>query len=338
MTTVEDVIYIQKKRKAKYKCSLCSKNFHYKKSYDKHVLTCNQLEELQQKNESHPSNISNTNIKMCIEEKNMNIQHKQKEPNKNKKTKKNSLDDMIDMEDKLPTQREMFEMLQTLTLKYENLQMEFDKMKAVVNNRKKRIDILAYLNEPANISPEIVPFKEWMSSFKVNREELEYMFEYNHISGMVQALIRTLPLETSYKHGIKCFDQKKNIYFKYDICEDDDEDIEPENGENKKINNDEKCVIKETRKYKWTIMDDDDFNGIVVRMTTQFLKQFQLWKKENEEEIDTNYDFHEIYVNNMRKVLGSNHEKDRRVKIIKSKLYQYLKCNLKNITQYEFSI
>lgn len=320
MSNIEEIFYIKKKRKLKYTCSLCKRKFHYKKSYEKHVVVCK------------PRN-TEENVKLSITENEKNNTQTVK-PQSSAPTTTQKMDDVLDMEDPLPSQREMFTMLQELMVKYNDLQADFDKMKGLMNQRKKRIDILAYLNDSANISDEIIPFNDWLDSFTVTREELEYMFQYNYISGIVKALIKTLPLETSYKHSIKCFDQKKNIYFKYDICEDDGDNEDTNEEIEKSINNGNSSKPN----YKWTIMDDDDFNKVIMKMNMRFLKEFQNWKNDNIEEIENDDNFHEIYINNMRIVLGSNQDKERRIKIIKSKIYQYLKCNLKNITQYEFTI
>lgn len=320
MSNIEEIFYIKKKRKLKYTCSLCKRKFHYKKSYEKHVVICK------------PSN-SEENVKLSITENEKNNTQTVK-PQSSASTITQKMDDVLDMEDPLPSQREMFTMLQELMVKYNSLQADFDKMKGLMNQRKKRIDILAYLNDSANISDEIIPFNDWLGSFTVTRDELEYMFQYNYISGIVKALIKTLPLETSYKHSIKCFDQKKNIYFKYDICEDDGDNEDSNEVTETSINNENSSKPN----YKWTIMDDDDFNKVIMKMNMRFLKEFQDWKNDNIDEIENDDNFHEIYINNMRIVLGSNQDKERRIKIIKSKIYQYLKCNLKNITQYEFTI
>lgn len=336
MSNIEEIFYIKKKRKLKYTCSLCKRKFHYKKSYEKHVIICKQVNTTEnvkititENDGKNKNNENNTNqpTQTTVTHNNITQTQPVKSTTKTDTDTTQKMNDILDADDPLPSQREMFTMLQELMVKYNDLQADFDKMKGIMNQRKKRIDILAYLNDPANISDEIISFTEWLDSFTVTREELEYMFQYNYISGIVKALIKTLPLETSYKHSIKCFDQKKNIYFKYDICNDQTENDDEED-----------ITISDKKMYKWTIMDDDDFNKVIMKMNMRFLKEFQNWKNDNIEEIENDDNFHEIYINNMRIVLGSNQDKERRIKIIKSKIYQYLKCNLKNITQYEFTI
>ena len=44
----------------------------------------------------------------------------------------------------------------------------------------------------------------------------------------------------------------------------------------------------------------------------------------------------EIYILNMKKVLGNNFENKDKKTIIKNKLFKHLKVNLKNIVSYEF--
>ena len=58
---------------------------------------------------------------------------------------------------------------------------------------------------------------------------------------------------------------------------------------------------------------------------------------ENRSSKKMDYDkYTEIYILNMKKVLGNNFENKDKKTIIKNKLFKHLKVNLKNIVSYEF--
>jgi len=224
-----------------------------------------------------------------------------------------------------PTNDLLYSMLQDLMLKYNDMKTEFDEMKKYIQKTKKNISVLDYLNEQCD-NTNIMLYSDWVQSLSITRNELIYMFECKYISGILNGLIKNLPLENTQTHCIKCFEQKKNIYFKYDvvICE------------NEIVGND-KDTQEDNRSYRWQIMDEKDFNILIMKISQQFMKEFQLWKSDNRVKIEGNEEFYEVYMNYMKILLGGNHEKEKNNKDIKTRLYQYLKCDLKNLIQYEFT-
>ena len=63
---------------------------------------------------------------------------------------------------------------------------------------------------------------------------------------------------------------------------------------------------------------------------------FKLWQDENEYRLYTD-DFSVIYINNVKKIMGGNETLDKQKKLVHKNLYKYLKVNLQNVIQYEFS-
>ena len=83
-------------------------------------------------------------------------------------------------------------------------------------------------------------------------------------------------------------------------------------------------------------MEIIDLITFIKYFDKKILNLFLKWKIEAQEKM--NYDkFSDIYILNMKKVLGQNFEKKDKKTIIKNKLYKYLKINLKNIVSYEFT-
>ena len=61
-----------------------------------------------------------------------------------------------------------------------------------------------------------------------------------------------------------------------------------------------------------------------------------IWNKEKQRYMDYE-SIDEGYYKNVQKVMGGKYSRDETLRKIKFKLFNYLKFNLKNITQYEFT-
>ena len=82
-------------------------------------------------------------------------------------------------------------------------------------------------------------------------------------------------------------------------------------------------------------MDSNELITFIKYFDKKILNLFLEWKTEAQKKMD--YDkYTEIYILNMKKVLGNNFENKDKKTIIKNKLFKHLKVNLKNIVSYEF--
>ena len=82
-------------------------------------------------------------------------------------------------------------------------------------------------------------------------------------------------------------------------------------------------------------MDNNELITFIKYFDKKILNLFLEWKTEAQKKMD--YDkYTEIYILNMKKVLGNNFENKDKKTIIKNKLFKHLKVNLKNIVSYEF--
>lgn len=342
------LIYFKKFRKLKklkYWCNICKLGLYTKKSYEKHIAGCNYIEDSKIKDNDGKKQNENDN-KEKIEKnekiekikiikktgkklvyKNKTIEDKKKlceipgtsvNSQSTQHTDKSIQNKIVEPMTETPSNQVLYSMLQDLMVKYNKMENEFNSMKKYIQKTKKNINILDYLNEQCD-NTNIIPYKDWIQTLFISRSELLYMFECKYISGIYNGLMKNLSLENTQTHCIKCFEQKKNIYFKYDVVSD-----EKTNSNNNDV-------------YKWQIMDEKDFNILIIKISQQFMKEFQVWKIENKVKIEKNEEFYEVYMNYMKILLGGNNEKEKNNKDIKTRLYQYLKCDLKNLIHYDFT-
>ena len=202
----------------------------------------------------------------------------------------------------MPSQMELYRMLLDLTGKYEKLDSEVQVLRKYVERTKKKINILEWLDINCEKSGL---YESWKNTLKVSEEQLRNTFKLGYVDGVYLFLQQNLPLTSIEKHPIKCFDQKRGLFF---------------------------CKTKDG----WIMMDESDITKLIRVVNNKLMESFGIWRRQNKEQIDSDDRFHDKYVDYMRIVLGGNTSKEQSYKKLKSKLYNYLKCDLKNIIQYEF--
>lgn len=210
---------------------------------------------------------------------------------------------LTDEEGYIPSQTEMFYLVRNLMNKCEMLECEVQKLRKYAEITKKQIDAVQWLNNNVSLTTS---YSSWLADITISQKELQTIFNCKYIDGVYQVLESRLPLFNTQSHPIKCFSQKKNVFYVYE----DDE---------------------------WKYMTKDDFNKMVNILSSRVIKAFYIWKQENIERIENDDYMYDTYTSNMRIVLGENKTNEQIILSLKNKLYAYLKCDLKNIVKYEFT-
>ena len=201
----------------------------------------------------------------------------------------------------------LFQMLIMLHNKYEKLEKDYNLLKTHVYNTKKKIDIISYLNE--NYKPkDNFDFLNFTNSINITNNDLHLIFNHDYIDGILNIIINAIELLSTQDNilPLKAFNHKEYVLYIY----------------NNNLNS-------------WKVMDNIDLTTFIKYFDKKILNLFLEWKTEAQKKMD--YDkYTEIYILNMKKVLGNNFENKDKKTIIKNKLFKHLKVNLKNIVSYEF--
>ena len=206
----------------------------------------------------------------------------------------------------------LFAMVIMLYNKYEKLESEYCELKKYVTITKNKINILDYLNEHfkhdyMNMSNGGNNITKFMDELVIAQEQLDKIFKYDYVDGIFNIIceyITKLNVKGSLL-PIKCFNTKENVLYIFDG-------------------------------QLWLIMDDVYLRKFIKSFDKKILTMFVEWKKSAEKTIDTEI-FGEIYIQNMKKVIGGNYEKKNPLAMIKNKLYKHLKVDLQNIVHYDFA-
>ena len=209
----------------------------------------------------------------------------------------------------------IFSMLLDLTSKYDKLQDDYNELKKHINVVKNKISILDYLN--TNYQNLTLDFMEFTKLISIGLEEIDIIFKKDYVEGILEIInnnidnIDNITDKTGTKNNtnslpIRAFNQKDN------------------------------CLYIYLKKYNsWKLMKADEFCNYVHYFNKNILNIFGRWN-ENAKLNMKHEDYSDLYVVNMKKVIGGNFEKKNINNLLKNKLYKHLKVDLKKVVTYEF--
>lgn len=206
-------------------------------------------------------------------------------------------------QDNLPTMRELYTVIQTLVERQEKFEKQIEKMSSWINNNRKKINVLDWLNANHNGS---IDFNVWLSELIISEDDMELVFKHGFIEGM-KYIINRLCLNDNTREEclpIKAFEQKEGTLFIY---------------------------INEN----WEIMSSCMFELFFNTITKGLTKQLKLWQDKNKHRLYQN-GFTEIYIENVKKITGGDLSREQQYHKIKQHLYNHIKVNIKQIVQHEF--
>ena len=207
----------------------------------------------------------------------------------------------------MPSVLDMYKLLQSVIKKNAELEEKVNTLTAYIETKKRRVNILSWLND--NARPEI-EYNEWINTLKTFHRHLETVFSKDIVAGFIHMLTDNLPCEDEPNHPIKSFKQKPNTFYIYNDG-------------------------------TWTTLKKSDIDKLFTKMDNYMFSLFSAWKKKNSIRIEKDHHYYEnVYVVNLHKVLGGTSSTERQEKNKSKCMHQlsnYLNQDLRNITEYSFS-
>ena len=294
----------KQKNENKFICAFCNKTYIRKSAYNNHLITC----KLCRFASDCGNNKSVNNINFA----NSNSEHANNESVTSDSVTSGSVNNAnssainIDSLKKDMNIHNLFAMVIMLYNKYEKLESEYTELKKYVAITKNKINILDYLNE--NFKQEYMSnggnnITKFMDELVIGEDQLQKIFKYDYVDGIFNIICDYINVKGSL-FPIKCFNTKENVLYIFDG-------------------------------QLWLVMDDVYLRKFIKSFDKKILTKFVEWKKVAEKTIDPEI-FGEIYIQNMKKVIGGNYEKKNPALMIKNKLYKHLKIDLQSIVHYDF--
>ena len=299
----------KQKNENKFICAFCNKTYIRKSAYNNHLITCKLCRfasDCGNNKSVNNNNFANSNTKHTNNESVTSDSVTSESVNN-----ANSSAINIDSLKKDMNIHNLFAMVIMLYNKYEKLESEYSELKKYVAITKNKINILDYLNENfkhdyMNMCSGGNNITKFIDELVIGEDQLQKIFKYDYVDGIFNIIceyIDVLNVKGSLL-PVKCFNTKENILYIFDG-------------------------------QFWIIMDDIYLRKFIKSFDKKILTRFVEWKKIAEKTIDTEI-FGEIYIQNMKKVIGGNYEKKNPALMIKNKLYKHLKIDLQSIVHYDF--
>lgn len=210
--------------------------------------------------------------------------------------------DDIEKYNDTPSVRTLYEMMMSLARRNEELDRKVDALMKWTAIRKKKLHVVEWLDHNYG---DIQTFDDRVRDIHVTVDDLELVWKYDHIEGITHILRKWFPLEEEDRLPIRAFDQKDNTFF-----------------------------IKTTD--GWVAMSVDILEQQVGRVCKELMKHFVGWQENNRHRMERD-DYATEYTTKLQKVIGGNFTRELCNIRIRRNLYKYLKTNLKDVVQFEFT-
>ena len=201
-------------------------------------------------------------------------------------------------EEKIPNNKELWDMITHLTEKYNTVQSELEYLKNKMGIQNKKIDVLEWLNKQEKPNNT---WKEIIENFEMKICDLDLIFQKGLIEGVVDIMIQYLQSFNS-NDVIRCYEQKKNVFYVF-------------NG-------------------SWEILNKGDFENSYKTIYQKILSSFEEYKNVNENKMNDD-EFQIEFNNNFVKILCVQTPFESQSVRIKNKIFDEIKENFKSIIELE---
>ena len=149
-----------------------------------------------------------------------------------------------------------------------------------------KVDILEWLNTKKNQKT----FQEWLKSWTVTDEQMEYLLQNKFVEGVFNILKESLEQEENYP--VRSIKKQKNLIYIYDV-------------------------------RGWRLMIDKDFNTLMGNIQIKITKAFLRWQELNPDIVNNDRDGK--YERYMAEAFGGRKTKESSDRQINKKLFDFVK-------------
>jgi len=219
--------------------------------------------------------------------------------------------DLLETQETLPSPLQMYQWMKEMAVRIDKLEKENSKLKQL---QRQKIDIITWLNQ--HVKPDMT-FHEYIIKIVLQKipDVLDIVFKTNLLNGYIQLFDSTISTITIEKLPIRAFDNKPNTFYIY-------------------------SKIINTNDSQWTIISNTDFDKYLEQISRHFIVEFRnCWFLINEEKINTEELYKDMYINYYQKILGSESKMTDEVRYqrVRQTLYNNIKQNIKHIVEFDFA-
>jgi len=260
-------------------CPCCDKSYKTRKNLNKHLVLC----------------------ELIVNSKNT---YNRKDATKNKKD-----------EIEIPSFKQMYSMLQELSIKYQLLEEKTDKISKIVYIQKKKINILDWL---INSCFPIQTFECIEERIHLINADIDFLFQQKAIDLVITILKRSIDelkllsedRETPFPPIIALSQNINTIYIYTN-------------------QNNEKTT-------KWEKLSKPILTELLFKIHKNIIKYITNWKNIQKENDNYSDSMEDLYNKAIVKIMGISFNSDNVIGKIKNVIYEHIKKEMKPIVEYEF--
>lgn len=207
----------------------------------------------------------------------------------------------------LPNQKQMYDIILELTLKCNKLEEKVDRFARWVENKKKKINVIEWLN--FNFKPTFL-FNELADKITFTDVDRDGLHSNGFLTTFSE-LIKNVFIENGNQLPLFCTEQKTNKMYIY----------------NKSLDNDNAL---------WMQLDNEKMLAFVDKIYMKAVKSLTDWRKELERTNQYNNDNTDIYNKTLAKLLNLNFNHNATRNKIKSIIYNNMKVDVNTMIEFEF--
>lgn len=196
----------------------------------------------------------------------------------------------------LPTHTELVGIVSHLLKKIDRLESKVDEYKLFIDKTIKKIDIKTWLDTHSANDPS---FSTWHSELVCSQEDLEMLFEHDHITGLTKLIAKQIKPDS----GIRCFEHLKNQFY-----------IKMGDG-------------------TWSRMSSREWTSLVSKISKLTRVAFKEWQEINKELILNDKDGSVDYTGKLQKIMPKKSKVSDFQSRFRSKLYEKMKLPIHQIQQ-----
>ena len=215
-----------------------------------------------------------------------------------------------EINEEMPTQKQMYKMILELALKYNKLEEKMELMNKWVDKTKKKINVLDWLNTSSNLKPEII-FDNLADSISILESDLDLLFNGNFDNILNEIFTRNFYQKDESEISLFAFIQKTNTIYVYS---------------------------KDTSSLQavWIELSREKLIYFLNKVHFKIVKTLSEWKKNNSEKLNNSDRLEEIYNKTKIKLMGIDFKHDSTLSKIKLSIYNKMKKDMKALIEYEF--
>jgi len=215
-----------------------------------------------------------------------------------------------EINEEMPTQKQMYKIIQELSLKYDKLEKKVELMSKWVDKKKKKINVLDWLNTSSDIKPELI-FDNLADSISILESDLNLLFNGNFYDILNEIFVRNIYDKNESEVSLFAFIQKTNAIYVYS---NQNTDSEP----------------------SWIELSREKLIYFLNKVHFKIIKALIEWNRKNKEKPNFNEQMEDVYNKSNIKLMGIDFKHEPTLNKIKFSIYNKLKKDMKALIEYEF--